>query len=327
VLTIVPSDGRCEGIFDLTLDELRDLAGNGGARPITIFDVGWTFGPTRAYPGARVLDPDPRPRELTRDIMGERETLPDPVGRCFICSSSIRLSFYSDLSDVEAWGPSLVDDAETAVHGDLTRALVDALLTSAPEQLTLGQLVHRAHLAPRERADELVFAPAREDLLARLLAIRLQPVRDAVAIFHDWIGRPGAIEQGAYYYLGLAHFVLGEQKAAIRALRKERELGAEGGARAADVAYYLGRAYLAHGELAAAVSELEAATRADLESIPAHYYLGEAIRQLVLKQTLVQAQAAFERYLEHGAPHGRADEVEAQIEVWRRQREAEPETR
>lgn len=320
VLTIVPSDARGDGAFDLTLDEVRDAVGSDATSPIVIIDAGWTFGSDVA-PKARAIKPDPRPRERMRDFSVARSRFPTQIGRCLITSWTMRQEYSTSQRAIEHEGPSAVDEGRQAIHGELTRRLVSAL-REAPEDLTISGWVDRCrggvYCSSGEQDHDLVFAPRSDELLTKLLALRMQPVRDAAALLRAWTGRPGGIERGAYFYLGLAHFVAGEHEAAIRALRKARELGSDGGARIADVAYYLGRAYLAPGDdLAAAVSELEAATRADPENGPAHYYLGEAIRNLVLKQTLVRAAAAFERYLECGAPHGHIDEVEAQLEAWR----------
>lgn len=74
--------------------------------------------------------------------------------------------------------------------------------------------------------------------------------------------------------------------------------------------FHLGRV-LYEGELSfdRAVSELEEAVELDPDNTPAYYYLGQAIRAQVERNTLKRAENALRRYLERGAPLGHEDEV------------------
>ena len=77
-----------------------------------------------------------------------------------------------------------------------------------------------------------------------------------------------------------------------------------------DIHYHLGRALFEVGSnLSGAVSELRLATSAEPANARAQLYLGQAIRALVERETLIEARQALQRYLDAGAPAGRAAEV------------------
>lgn len=78
----------------------------------------------------------------------------------------------------------------------------------------------------------------------------------------------------------------------------------------AEARYHLGRV-LYEGELDfdRAVSELEEAVRLDPENICAHYFLGQAIREQIERNTYKRAEEALRIYLMKGAPMGHEEEV------------------
>jgi hypothetical protein len=69
--------------------------------------------------------------------------------------------------------------------------------------------------------------------------------------------------------------------------------------------YHLGRLLYQHDlGIDRAVSELEEAVQLNPDSIPAFYYLGQAIHQQIRQNRLRRAEEAFRVYLSGGAPLG-----------------------
>jgi tetratricopeptide (TPR) repeat protein len=316
-LTFVSADSRTDGKDDITFDELRALLQRDRAQPTMIMDAGWTSSPLDvSVPARRFAAETTAVSATTRDI--SPPPIPEPGGRLFVTTSSIRALRGTAADELEDTGGT---SAGAEAHGHLTRVLISLLLDVEPATLTARALAaNDVYCSPHVSSGTLLFQMQPTALLTALRAARMEPVQAALLQFRTWAARPGGAEQGAYLHVGLAQLMLGANAAAVDAFRKHRELNQEHRSDAADVAHYLGRAHLAQGDFAAAVAELETATRLDSEYLPSHYYLGEAIRQLVERQSLVQAEHAFETYLRGGAPHGGIEEVRAQIEAWRAQR-------
>lgn len=83
----------------------------------------------------------------------------------------------------------------------------------------------------------------------------------------------------------------------------------------ADAHYQLGHVLFESGrDLARSVSELREAVRLNPRNTRAHFYLVQALRSLVERETLVEAEQAFRTYLDQGAPLGHEEEVQAFLE-------------
>ena len=67
------------------------------------------------------------------------------------------------------------------------------------------------------------------------------------------------------------------------------------------------------GRWSVIVSYLRDAIKYDTDNIPAHYYLGNAIRKLVEEESFVDAVDVYAKYLKAGAPLGQTEEVQAFI--------------
>jgi tetratricopeptide (TPR) repeat protein len=122
-------------------------------------------------------------------------------------------------------------------------------------------------------------------------------------------------------HLGVAYALAGEEGRAIEVLNQAQALYDSDEALKWDPAaaehereahYQLGRVLHESGHDATrAVSELTVAVERDPDDARAHYFLGQAIRAMVERETLARAESAFRRYLESGAPLGHEDEVRA----------------
>jgi hypothetical protein len=63
-----------------------------------------------------------------------------------------------------------------------------------------------------------------------------------------------------------------------------------------------------------AVDELRRATQADPGNKKAYFYLGQAIRALMVQDLLLEARQALQVYLDGGSPLGQRDEVQKFLE-------------
>ena len=121
--------------------------------------------------------------------------------------------------------------------------------------------------------------------------------------------------------LGIACAETGDFTAAVDALERavslyraastlERERDPHVDDHLREAHYQLGRVlYESRTDFTKAVSELDRAVALDPDNARAHYYLGQAIRQMVERETLAKATTALRRYLTMGAPLGDEDEV------------------
>ena len=64
-------------------------------------------------------------------------------------------------------------------------------------------------------------------------------------------------------------------------------------------------------------------SRLDPRKTEAHFYLGQALRDLVERETLVEAEQAFRTYLDQGAPLGHEEEVQEILKSRRRKQTTE----
>lgn len=104
--------------------------------------------------------------------------------------------------------------------------------------------------------------------------------------------------------LSVIYYVLGEYDESIKALEQQGEQ------KNADAHYYIGRAFLeSDRNFARSISELRQAKQQDPENPAIYYYLGQAIRVLVERETLAEAKDAFQNYLNAGVPLGQEEEV------------------
>jgi tetratricopeptide (TPR) repeat protein len=93
-------------------------------------------------------------------------------------------------------------------------------------------------------------------------------------------------------------------------LLKQQYTDQELNALLAEATFHLGRVlYLGEFDFDRAVSELEEAVELDPENVLAYYFLGQAIRTQVERNTLKRAEDVLRTYLLRGAPLGHEDEV------------------
>lgn len=110
--------------------------------------------------------------------------------------------------------------------------------------------------------------------------------------------------------LGTAHALMGDLDVAASRLKKAIDAAVDG--KHPEASYHLGRVLVESGQdLPRAHSELDAAAAAYPDDPAVHYYLGLAVRRLYETEGLEKARAAWRKYRDAGAPLGHLDEVEA----------------
>jgi tetratricopeptide (TPR) repeat protein len=175
-----------------------------------------------------------------------------------------------------------------------------------------------------ERLDDLIFFP--RNLVARTLEyaeeIERHSIYETIETLQRVIERDAQRPEG-YLNLGLAYIAAGEWDRGIQKLRKavnlyddqivmaqESQLNSQATECQRQARYHFGRALLKREqELGMAVEELRKAQSQDPDDARVYYYLGQAIRALVEKESLAEAENALQTYLDKGAPLGFEDEV------------------
>ncbi|MEH2154048.1 tetratricopeptide repeat protein [Nostoc sp.] len=122
----------------------------------------------------------------------------------------------------------------------------------------------------------------------------------------------------SHFNLGIAYYTLGDYDKSIAsvetALNQVSEQNSELKRKTQafpEAHYWLGRVlYESKRDPAYAVKELRLATQEDPNNVTAHYYLGQALRAMVEKEILTEAERAFETYIEGGSPLGQEEEVQ-----------------
>ena len=148
-----------------------------------------------------------------------------------------------------------------------------------------------------------------------LVEIEREPVRQTINLLLELINKRREAYPEGPLNLGLAYALVGEYDESIESLVRATTQQAK---ESADAHYNLGRVLFESGRnLAQAVSELRVATALDPKNVRAYYYLGQAIRALVERETLVEAEKSLTKYLVAGAPLGYRYEVQSFLDVRR----------
>jgi tetratricopeptide (TPR) repeat protein len=319
---IVPADGRQAGIYDIALKELSSIAPDQNANLITIIDASFTK--IDGVSGTRAIPEDNRPRQNNRDfqIVPSRRNVDSSslkIGRFSIYTENIQY-IYSGGRVVEL-DFSLPDTTEKRVHGELTYALVQSLEETDSSNLTYDELLKSISAKIQESSMPIILGDTSQkifsdqgDTMNRLLPI-LRKVEQAetldavIKILPLIIERRNGIYPEGYLNLGIAYAQKGEYDKSIKAL--ETAIVQQDRNYYPEARYNLGRVLFESGRnLARAVDELRQATEQEPDNIPAYYYLGQAIRALVERETLVEARKALQTYLDKGAPLGHREEVQ-----------------
>jgi len=324
--TIVSADGRQPHIFDIELRELAVIVGAAPTNLVTLFDVGWSK-MTKTPSGGRSLPNDPRPRIGARALLSALEAAP-PAHATLVLPRIGCLTIYQESLDnlpdvaqsfkVEAQFPALRGDTGKKIYGTLTYALIRSLQEATAPTLTYAQLIQAVSeklkpsraIAASDNLNVTIFSNsvAESTIYTLLTRINEEPIMQMIQLSRRLIEQRNDIDPEGYLNLGVAYAVLGEYDKSLEALSKAID---QQGETYADAQYYLGRVHFeSKRDLNIAISALRLATQYDPDNAPAYYYLGQAIRALVERETLAEAEQALQTYLKAGAPLGHTGEVQ-----------------
>lgn len=326
---LVSADGRTEGVFDITISELANLAAN-SENLVSVIDAGFIRLP-EPTPHTRTVEPDKR-----RRLVGARD-----LDKGVTSTSAVRvlssaeigfLTIYERESILSATTTSTDYELEREIEDGYGRRIVGNLTyglfgASIPQvSATYADLVDRVGTAIAT-SETTVLEPAFVNRTQRRLLhdlideIELAEVDEAILLLTRTIeerSRRGERFPAGYVELGVAHGLRKRHDLAVSALSKGvamiQEMIEEGHTEAraleSEARYQLGKALYERGnDYTRAVGELNMSLNLNNDNIGVCYYLGQAIRQMVELETLARAETVFQRYLEHGAPLGHEDEV------------------
>ena len=332
-LTILGVDSREPNVFDIELNELSEIISNRATNLVTIIDASWSMS-TSGTKYCRSVLPDERPLPSKREIKPKRRYLSKErtsqllsntslkIGCLSIYTNSIRHEIYEgDLSVEKNYG----DDAQKSIHGVLTYNLTKSLSEDKTGTLTYNQLIKSIPSEVQPFAvgtdlDTRLFENyVRYNLVNKLLCkIKQEPIEQTISLLKRLIEQRNGFDPESHLNLGIAYYTLGDYDKSIASIEaalnqvSEQNLELKRRIQAFPEAHYwLGRVLCeSKRDPAYAVKELRLATQEDPNNVTAHYYLGQALRAMVEKEILTEAERAFETYLEGGSPLGQEEEVE-----------------
>lgn len=223
-------------------------------------------------------------------------------------------------------------DAQTQLANAETAITYADLLASVEQKLKWLQPVFVG-----ARASERLFSNLVQEEQVQAL-IRSQvidaPLRQTEELLKRLLERRNGQGMEAWLNLGIVHAAQNNLNKSIDALETAVKQGERGDPELLyEARYHLGRVLTLlalapasssrppgnseqrAGDLDRAASELRAATKGDPDNAAAHYFLGLAIRTRVEQEQLVEAERAWQTYLDLGAPLGHKDQVQEFIEA------------
>ena len=316
--TILSVDARQPNVEDITIKELSEIA-SGRFNLLTIIDAGWFL---IDKPSADLRSMPPRMRQEKTGIfnapVSKAAASWETIGQVSIYPRSFAGRHPGRLTESLAKSPKRGRSTKKRSQESFAAALVEVLNRPDSAKLTYVELVKEVakkgttegpfiwggHKDKRLFTNKLLHDRAQE----LFVEIEREPVRQIIELLRQLIDKRKGFYAEGHLNLGLAYALAGEYLNSIRSI--ERAL-AQQVDDTAEAHYHMGRVlFESGGDLADAVSELRKATELDPRNARAYYYLGQAIRALVERETLLEAEKAFRKYLEAGAPLGYGYEVQ-----------------
>lgn len=331
--TIIPVDGRCGDVREISLDELAKFAGDTSANLVTIFDVGFEseqakYASGRSVKQTQKLRPQPR--------FSSREAWANHAAGLTVGAMSLYAHPPEDYAqprslEVKIQGNDSLNMV-TTYRGRLTSVLVD-ILDRAGMSLTLTQLRQALHAAyqnllPSARTasahseqrpvflstihnqavgmvDEIRKTPLKQiaSVLRTALKLPTEGCDDNVAAFE----RPNTMQWHVRLNLGIAYAACGDYAEALTWLKDIASLQMATQADTFQAHYHLGRVLFLEGQegkLEQAASQLRRAIEMAATDVRAHYFLAQTIRAQINRQYAKQVETLMQTYLQHGAPFG-----------------------
>ncbi|MBD2695215.1 caspase family protein [Anabaena catenula FACHB-362] len=339
-LTILGVDSREGDVFDIELKELSEIVSNRPTNLVTIVDASWSKSTTVRRYSPRSVPPDKRSLPSKREGgRADQESLSNisksnerrsqllsntslKIGCLSIYTNSIRNEIDEGALGVEK---NYGDDFQKLIYGVLTYNLTKSLSEDKTGTLTYNQLIKsistetQPFVVGTDLDTRLFDNSVRCNLVNELLRkIKQEPIEQTISFLKRLIQQRNGVDPESHFNLGIAYYTLGNYDKSIAsveaALKQVSEQNSEPKGKTQpypEAHYWLGRVlYESKRDPAYAVKELRLATQQDPNNVTAHYYLGQALRAMVEKEILTEAERAFETYLEGGSPLGQEEEVE-----------------
>lgn len=328
-IALVSTDSRLEDVYDIAISELIELAVK-TPNLIAMIDAGWTD-TSKETVAHRTIPSDTRERPIVRAMGLPRELtgLNLQIGGLSLYPKEIGTIFTTASFALEAELPNPQGDSTQKFYGRFTHALVQYLWQTEPTELTYTQLIEgtKAFAQGDDQDKPLFFNHTRNAAILQLVReIEQTPIQATIVLLHRLIEQRE--QQGDLYpegrlNVGIAYAAIKDYDKGIGYLERAvalysdptimaRELEKDPNAQSHyyEARYQLGRVlFESERDFSRAVSELTEATTKDTKNVRAFYYLGQAIREMVERETLAKAEAALQTYLVEGAPLGHEDEV------------------
>ncbi|MDZ8106421.1 MAG: caspase family protein [Nostoc sp. DedQUE12a] len=331
-LTILGVDSREPNVFDIELNELSEIISNRATNLVTIVDASWSMSTKQEY-SPRSVPPDQRPLPSKRKLIPILESKKRTnqflsntylkIGCLSIYANSIRHEIYEGALRVEAGYTA--DGSQELIYGVLTFNIIKSLSEDKTGTLTYNQLIKsipsevQPFVVGTDLDTRLFENSVRCNLVNELLRkIKQEPVEQTISILKRLIEQRNGFDPESHLNLGIAYYTLEDYDKSIAsleaALNQVSEQNSELKTKTQafpEGRYWLGRVLCeSKRDPAYAVSQLRLATQQDPNNVTAHYYLGQALRAMVEKEILTEAERAFETYLEGGSPLGQEEEVQ-----------------
>ena len=304
--TIVSADGRLDGVYDIDLSELSSRSSQKNGNLITIIDAGWTIN------GGRTIESDVQNRITSRRIISTSygfNELTLKIGAISIYPNSIEIASSLEPISNEKEFTSFEAPDKKEYHGVLTHALIEELIKiSDTDNITYSQLSKalfevRPKIVGNELEAKLFSNSVLKEVIESLVKMeKCQLIDKIIILIQRLIEQRNNTYPEGYLNLGIAYAARGDLNKSINYIEKAI---AQKDNFYPEASYYLGRFIFESGkQFARAVGLLREATIDEPNNIAAYYYLGQAIRSLIEKETLVEADQAIKTYLKKGAPLG-----------------------
>jgi len=296
--TLVSADGRTEGVFDISLDELVRIAGAARANLVTLLDA--RFRPLTREAAAtrgRFVPPDLRPTPSMRDLgppAAPLQSIMPAIGivTSFFDADSNGIAFTGSASqEFERWlQPSWATEGSDWLAGRLAAGAAEDTARFFAE-LSRNRVIEEKMTALFRRAER-------------------QPIARAASLLGRLIEKRGNQDPDGRVSRGVAYGLLGDLSLALADLDVAIQLFSDAGRSCFEARYHYGRLLVeSKRDPARAMSELEKAVEEQPNHPGARYFLGVAIRQMIEQQWLERVGEHWRRYVELGAPLGHLEEV------------------